>query len=142
MISDSEFESLFSIWKGSNSAVDKFVVRYIFRNIHDKLSKTSEVVIDNNKVHIEHIMPVDGSLWTTISVEDHDAYLWRLGNLALLDAILNKEMQNKPFAIKKDFFDKSSILPNQEIAAKTSWGKKEIEDRQMSLAKIAVHLWK
>lgn len=62
MITDDEFESLFTIWKGSNSAVDKYIVRYVLRKTHDRLSATSEVVIDNNKVHIEHIMPQDGTL--------------------------------------------------------------------------------
>lgn len=142
MVSDNEFKNLFAVWKGSNSSADKYIVRYIFRKIHAYLSDTSEVVVDNSKVHIEHIMPQNGELWTEISTEEHDELLWRLGNLALLDAALNQEMQNKPFAIKKDYFEKSQIRPNEEIAKKTCWGRSEIEERQVVLAGYALKLWK
>ena len=141
MINNEEFGSLFAIWKGSSSAADKFIVRYIFRKIHSHLSATSEVVLDNNKVHIEHIMPQEGSLWTSISKDVHDAYLWRLGNLALLDATLNKEQQNKPFDEKRKHFAKSEIKPNQDIAAQSSWGENEINTRQLLLAKYALDIW-
>lgn len=141
MINNDEFEKLFSMWKGSNSSVDKFTVRYFFRKIHHKLSDTSEVVLDNNKVHIEHIMPQDGSKWTNIPEDVHDAYLWRLGNLALLDSTLNKEQQNKPFSDKIPFFKQSVIRPNEDIAAQSSWGVEEIEKRQAILAKYALEIW-
>lgn len=142
MITDDEFTNLFSLWKGSNSSSDKFVVRYIFRKMHSFLSETSEVVLDNNKVHIEHIMPQNGELWTDITPDDHEALLWRLGNLALLDASLNQEMQNKPFSEKKGFFEKSEIKPNGEISNKAQWGRNEIEERQMQLACYALKIWK
>ncbi len=141
MIDDTLFESLFTMWKGSNSATDKFIIRYVFRKIHDKLSPTSEVVLDNNKVHIEHIMPQEGTLWTDVSKEEHDSNLWRLGNLALLDATLNREQQNKPFTDKKNFFAQSAIRPNEDIAIQSCWGKKEIESRQAQLAKYALEIW-
>ena len=141
MLNDDEFKAYFALWKGSNTATDKFIIRYVLRKIHNHLSQSNEVVIDNNKVHIEHIMPQDGKLWTDISAEDHDAYLWRLGNLALLDAILNKEMQNKPFDIKKDFFARSEIKPNSELSEKQCWGIKEIEERQLKLSEYALKIW-
>ena len=86
-------------------------------------------------------MPQEGKKWTNISKEDHDAYLWRLGNLALLDATLNREMQNNPFEDKKVFFAQSEIKPNQEIAKQTAWGKTEIENRQKQLAEYALNIW-
>ena len=80
-------------------------------------------------------------MWTNISKEDHDAYLWRLGNLALLDAKLNREMQNKPFDEKVDFFKQSQIEPNNAIAKCEKWDTEEIEKRQAELAKYAVKIW-
>ena len=142
MLDDRAFVELFTLWRGSNSATDKYIVRYIFRKIHNHLSSTSEVVIDNSKVHIEHIMPQEGSQWIDVTKEDHEAYLWRLGNLTLLDASLNREQQNKPFAEKRAFFAKSEIKPNQEIASQFSWGKDEIESRQAKLAQYALEIWR
>ena len=142
MLDDAEFKNLFTRWRGSNSAADKFAVRYILRRIHSYLSPTSEVTQDYTKVHIEHIMPQNGSLWTSVSEDDHDAYLWRLGNLALLDSTLNKEAQNKPFASKKANFATSQIRPNEDIANKEDWGINEIEARQKQLAVYALKIWK
>ena len=142
VIRDDKVKELFPRWKGSNSSAGKFAVRYILRKIHSYLSQTSEVVRDYNKVHIEHIMPQNFSHWENVSEKEHKEYLWRLGNLALLDATLNKTAQNKPFADKKVYFAQSQIKPNDEIAKHDDWGKNEIEARQKRLASLALKIWK
>lgn len=142
MMPDDQFAQQFKTWKAKNTTYDKTAVRYIYRKIHSYLCPTSEVVIDNNKVHIEHIMPQNPEHWTEISEEVHTEYLWRLGNLSLLDATLNKEMQNKPFDFKRSFFASSQIRPNEEIALQTSWGPDEIDARQAELATYALSIWK
>lgn len=142
MIENEEFRNLFVMWKGSNSSADKFLVRYIFRKIHSYLKATSEVVQDYSKVHIEHIMPQKADRWKEITEEEHEALLWRLGNLTLLDATLNEEAQNSTFENKRQFFASSDIKPNDEIAQKETWGRKEIEDRQAQLADYALEIWK
>lgn len=46
-------------------------------------------------------MPQDKTLWPQINDQDHQEYLWKLGNLCLLDGALNSINSNKPFNEKK-----------------------------------------
>ena len=72
----------------------------------------------------------------------HEKYLWRLGNLALLDENLNKKISNQSFEEKKKRYKDSIIYPNHELTTYTQWTALEIEDRQKKLAKLALEIWK
>jgi hypothetical protein len=50
-------------------------------------------------------------------------------------------MRNSPFLQKKEFLQNSAFLLTSEVAKNTSWGVKEINDRQKILAKLAVETW-
>ena len=76
-----------------------------------------------------------------VQFERHN-YLWKLGNLCLLDGSLNSINSNKPFDEKKDAYKDSMIEPNSKIADFPSWGIPEIKQRQKSLAKDALEIWK
>ncbi|MBO4858742.1 MAG: DUF262 domain-containing protein [Treponema sp.] len=139
IITDQEFEVQFNVWRGTKST--KETIRYILRKIYQVNPKNKEINMDNNAVHIEHIMPEVKTNWPQISDEDHDAYLWRLGNLTLLNGIVNQAMSNKTFSEKKCLFPDSKIEENCEIAKNEKWGIKEIEARQEALCKIALTIW-
>ena len=138
MVSDSEFINMVEIWSGNKS--NKETIRYIFRKIHKFCDKSMELNIDASEVHIEHIMPENNSEWN-MDESIHDEYLWRLGNLCLLDGRLNIRKSNHIFEIKKEAYIKSKIEPNHEIAIYEEWGKETIEERQKRLAEYAVKIW-
>ena len=140
IITDQEFEAQFNVWKGTKSS--KETIRYILRRIYQANPKNKEINLDNNVVHIEHIMPENQKNWPEISEDDHDAYLWRLGNLTLLNSSVNIEISNKRFEDKKNHYTASKIEENCEIAKKEKWDLIEIESRQSELCKIALKLWK
>lgn len=140
IVSDTDFIAMFETWKGNNN--NKNVIRYIFKKIHNSLDNNNEINLDSSTVHVEHIMPQNRSMWTNISKETHDEYLWRLGNLCLLSGRLNTIISNKPFEEKKDTYIKSKIEPNKKIATFEKWGAEEIEERQKELARLAVKIWK
>lgn len=137
---NSIFEENFSNWSGTPNS--KETIRYIFRKIHAYKCANREINIDNSDVQIEHIMPQDKTLWPQINDQDHQEYLWKLGNLCLLDGALNSINSNKPFNEKKDAYKDSMIEPNSKIADYSSWGITEIKQRQKSLAKDALDIWK
>lgn len=139
-IPDSIFEENFRNWTGGPTA--KEAIRYIFRKIHNHHSLSLEINIDNSDVQIEHIMPQDKTLWPEIDEQSHAEYLWKLGNLCLLDGSFNKSNSNKPFADKKETYKTSLIKPNSEIADYSSWGVNEIKERQKKLAQDALKIWK
>ena len=137
-VTDEEFSSSFSIWTPAKS--EKEIVRYVLTKIHKLLDHTLELNLDTSEVHIEHIMPVNGSQWD-ISEEDHDAYLWRLGNLMLLSGPMNISISNRPFNVKRLDYQLSKIEPNKDVALYAQWGVDEIKDRQQKLCTYAVKIW-
>lgn len=139
IISDSEFEGQFKIWEGTKAS--KETIRYILRKIYKSNKNNQEISLDNNDVHIEHIMPDDRTNWQEISEEEHDSYLWRLGNLTLLSKTLNISISNSEFSVKKQKYVDSKIDENITIAKKDTWGISEIEERQNELTQIALKLW-
>ncbi len=137
MVDDKEFQTSFSTLKSKN----KELIRYIFRRIHKYLDPNQqEINVDNNVVHIEHIMPIDNTQWN-IDETIHDEYLWRLGNLALLAQKLNAKIKAKPFAEKKEEYKKSIIKPNDKLLEYDAWNSKTIESRQQELSELAIKIW-
>ncbi len=137
-VTDEEFSSSFSIWTPAKS--EKEIVRYVLTKIHKLLDHTLELNLDTSEVHIEHIMPVNASQWD-ISEDDHDAYLWRLGNLMLLSGPMNISISNRPFDVKRSDYLLSKIEPNKDVALYAQWGVDEIKDRQQKLCTYAVKIW-
>lgn len=135
-INDEEFESAFSLYSSKN----KGTIRYLFRELNKYLDQETEIINDNTKVHIEHIMPEKKGNWY-INEEEHTEYLWRLGNLTLLGKEYNKAISNKIFQEKRTIYTASSILLSRELPTYTTWGTEEIKDRQEKLAKLALKVW-
>lgn len=136
MISDMDFYNSFYTFTTKTTAY----IRYILIMIHNYLDKNHEINRNPSQVNIEHIMPKNSDQWE-IDAKTRDAYLWRLGNLALLDDKLNKKASNQPFEDKKKLYAKSLIHPNQELANYSRWTSQEIENRQKKLAEIALKIW-
>lgn len=142
IVSDEEFAFTFNNWSGSESSSNKRIIRYILRTIYENNPKNQEICTNNNLVHIEHIMPVDNSKWTTISQQDHDDNLWKLGNLTLLGEKNNIPASNDSFEAKKEFYTQSKIEENIEIAQIKEWNIEEIKNRQIQLCELAKQIWK
>ena len=137
MVTDTEFYEMFKIWNSSN----KDYIRYTLRKIHKHLDHHNEINVDNTEVHIEHIMPEDNTIWQ-IPEEIHEAYLWRLGNLALLSGSINSSISNKNFEEKKQRYTESKIEPNKQISSFEVWTPTQIDERQEMFANYALKIWK
>jgi hypothetical protein len=101
---------------------------------------------DTDPATIEHILPENPSAhWTTHFPEDKwDAYMYRLGNLTLLESTLNRQMSNNSYGEKRASYARSryritSALP--EFAPET-WTPQLVERRQREMAERAAHLWR
>ncbi len=100
IVSDDDFKQAFSTFEIKN----KSAIRYILKMIDSSISLVAsemKIIDDNVIVNIEHILPVDYSLWKDVTIDFHDEYLWRLGNLSLLGSEFNKKCSNYPFEQKK-----------------------------------------
>jgi hypothetical protein len=96
-------------------------------------------------VTIEHILPKSpGAAWQSQLDEDpefHSEFLHRLGNMCLL-ADANRALGNKAFSEKSKSFAASKLRTTSSIAQFAAWGRKEVEERQTHLAKLAVAEWR
>ncbi len=139
MVDDTTFKELFAIWEGTTSS--KETIRYILKKIHNATTKNKEISTNNNEVHIEHIHPVKAQSWN-FTEEEHEKYLWRLGNLTLLSSKLNETIKNSVFDVKKNSYKESWIQPTIDLLAYDQWTPKEIEKRQSKMAELALKIWK
>lgn len=95
---------------------------------------------------IEHILPeAPTDVWMELFDEETvDGMISRLGNLTLLEASKNREIQNAPYTEKVGVFADSAYSLTQAVVAiaPEEWTPGLIEERQRQLAERAVHLWR
>lgn len=135
-LNDKEFEERFA----NLTVKQDQEKRYLLRAIDSFENKETQIIKDNNIVHIEHIMPQKPSKWN-VEPEQAEEYKNRLGNLTLLGEEYNKNASNDTFEKKKEVYKKSKIEMNKELVNLEKWTFDDIENRQKNLAKLAVKIW-
>ena len=141
---DSQFHSAFSrkIIRSNAQA------RYILAKINDYLSPNPSLrtQADPFATDLEHILPKrHGEVW-----EDNrkhfpggaDKYVYRLGNMTLIAAKLNRELGNANFEQKKTVFASDCLAITQRVLNCDKWSAEEIKARQNWLASMACKIWR
>lgn len=138
MVSDEEFINNFRIFNSKKNAV----IRYLLRKINNFDINETKIVDDSNRVHVEHILPKKiNDEWINFNDEDHETYLWRLGNLTLLGQEYNNRAKNKGFDKKKEIYKKSEIKMTRDLVSIDDWTTLTIVNRQEDFAEIALKIW-
>jgi hypothetical protein len=146
---DPSFRSDFSLAIFSKSRAK--IARYALQRINDHLARQTpgaEQIVDPNakKVNLEHVLPQSvPAAWRSdfSSGVDPEEYVYRIGNLTLLNAKVNRTAMDKSFADKKSLaLDASNLKINEFFKSVSTWGDQEIERRQDNLAKTALEVWK
>jgi hypothetical protein len=102
--------------------------------------------------HLEHILPQRPapSAWGHVPAADAQVNLWRIGNLTVLEANINRHIRNRAFAEKDsnanqlDYQNSVLRLPAQirHFLDGGQWTVKSIVDRQSDLAtRYAAAVW-
>jgi len=146
---DPTFRSDFSlaVFPKPRKRISRYALAKITNHLKRQAGGAEEIVDSNAKnVNLEHVLPqsVPG-LWRSGFSSDADPkdYVYRIGNLTLLNAKINHEAADKSFTDKKRLaLDKSQLKINEFFKSISSWGDREIEQRQDSLAKTALEVWK
>lgn len=136
---DKQFEIDFS----TASVGKAYLARYYLRAMEkQKMSDPDPYLVPSETMTLEHIMPEKRSNdWNFVSVQDHENYVSRIGNLVLLKSGFNSAIGSKGFADKKPILAKSDLQLTKMASKYGEWGMKQIEDRQKKLAEIAVKTW-
>lgn len=144
-VDDRKFEQDFASLVIDTSAQHKKLAKYVLCRLESDLSsKVCDQEAD--PATIEHILPenpVDD--WSLSFPKDKwEANVYRLGNLALLDASTNRNIGNAEYGAKRDAYTKSTYLTTSKIAqtAPECWTQELLEARQQILARRAVYIWR
>jgi hypothetical protein len=87
-------------------------------------------------------MPVKESKnWPNATVTAIETHANRLGNLVLLQADVNTQIDRDDFGAKKKAYAKSAYLLTTQVATASKWDTEEIEKRQLCLSGLAVKTW-
>jgi len=142
-VSDKNFVQAFSTVV-VNTKRKKDLAKYILVKIENQIA-AKDYQPEDAVATIEHILPENpGSIWEdTFSVDIQDEYIYRLGNYGLLEANVNKKLDNnKPFAEKLIQYKKSAYKLSNEYCEYEKFDPNVIALRQEKMAKFAKTIWK
>lgn len=95
---------------------------------------------------IEHILPENPlESWSdSFDLDRHDRFVYRLGNLTLLEPSLNRQIGNQPWDQKITAYAQSGYQLTQALAlsGQSEWTPATLNARQNQLAQRAIHVWR
>jgi hypothetical protein len=139
---DPEFRQAFSKARVSKTTLARYYLRALELFKHgEKNPELGDTLDDSYRFNVEHVMPQSETPGWNIDEQTALQLRKRLGNMVLLDPDINVKLGNKPFAEKKLTYADSPLLLTKAIADFSAWGPLEIDERQESLAELAVQIW-
>lgn len=122
---------------------NKNVARYILFKIERHLSG-QDLDVDSPAYSLEHILPENpGEGWSGFTDEQHAEFLYRLGNLTLLETKPNRALGNQDFDTKRISYVGSSFLITRKVAEQNQeWTVDRIAERQRWMAQQATSIWR
>jgi hypothetical protein len=138
---DAIFEASFAEARVSQTHLARYYLRALERT-RKGVNDPELIPNDDTVINLEHILPNNPQeFWPDIDPDSASANWKRIGNMVILQAKVNSNIGNRPFAEKKEAFAKSAFNLTADVAKYTQWGEAEIEDRQKGLAKLAIKTW-
>ena len=141
---DKQFKASFAEkeLRTSNSR-NKKVVRYILFALESQ-SSGEHLDSENKAYNLEHILPENpDESWTHIDDAKQDRLIYRLANMTPMEVTANRKIGNQSFEQKCEAFTDSGFKITRAISEHYEvWGEKEIEKRQIQLAKLATSIWR
>lgn len=139
---DSRFKTAFASATVSTNKLARYYLRELENQV--KGSVKQPMVANSNEaiVNLEHILPENPlNNWSHVDPETARAFYKRIGNMALMENKINSDIGNEGFMIKRPYYEQSPFELTAELKNYSSWGVKEIEERQNYLADLAVKAW-
>lgn len=140
---DGEFEASFATARVTKS---KFARYYLTALQKTKGGEDEPELVpnqDEEELNLEHILPQNPRLgdWDQFTADEQKAWVYRLGNMALLQKGPNGRIGNKPWSEKKPVLSASKLSLTNEAGQQVDWTKEVIAERQQHLAFLAVSTW-
>ncbi len=142
---DNEFKSAFADKEMRTTNMrNKKVVRYILFQIEKNIAG-NEYNFDSIQYNIEHILPENPNPaeWADFREENISNYIFRIGNMTLMDAKPNRDIGNSPFSEKRVTYKESRFRQTAAIEEHyEEWKESIIDTRQKQFAQQAAQIWR
>ncbi len=127
----------------TTAARNKNIVRYILFQIERHLSGIDHDT-DSLVYTVEHILPENPvGNWPEFSDSDAEEFVYRLGNMTLLEAGPNRDIGNAPFDAKRVVYQASGFEITKRVALENErWVPERIGQRQRGMAGHATSIWR
>ena len=143
IVNDNEFKSAFAEKTFPYNSRNAKIVRYILGKIEFFKGSGREVQFDDDTVSIEHVYPQNPDDKWTLDENKMQRYVYRLGNMCLLEKRLNRDLQNADFSMKKAVYSSSSYYYAKKNGDEVEqWDESIIVRFQSEQAMSAVTIWR
>lgn len=144
-VSDEKFQQNFESKQLQTNGQRKKLTKYILCKLESDASGIArDFEVDTGS--IEHILPENPTAaWDEyFHPERQKDFIYRIGNLTLLEPSLNREVGNEPLQEKLPCYAQSQYQLTHKIHAQgqDSWTPASLDARQKALARRAVHIWR
>ena len=144
-VDDTKFDRDFAVLSVDTSGQRKKLAKYILARLeNDRSGRGCDPETD--PATVEHILPENPSdSWTAMFPrEQWESSVYRVGNLTLLEAALNRSVGNNEYTDKLAAYPQSSYFLSRDVIemAPEQWTPELLDARQRRLAQRAVHLWR
>ncbi|MHB1123616.1 MAG: DUF262 domain-containing protein [Ramlibacter sp.] len=145
-VDDEAFEQNFARLDMDTSGQRRQLVKYILAKLETDASGV-ERAYETDPGTIEHILPENATReeWDVAFPENQwSKNVFRLGNLTLLEASVNRDLANSGYPIKAGRYAESGYAITAAIPqmAPDAWTPDLLALRQARLARRAVHIWR
>lgn len=128
---------------GTTQARNARIVRYVLGRL-ERHEIGADHDFESDAVSLEHVCPQnpqDG--WQSFNDDDLGEFLYRLGNMTLLETPANRRIANSEYTVKRDAYLESLYGFTRQIAVENSeWTPARITARQTSMARTATAIWR
>lgn len=139
IVGDKEFSTAFRGYGNVPLPRAKYMLAMLERAHRSKLGKSLDGLPDwaSRTVTLEHLMPRAEAKDDATKT----AFVETLGNMALLEKQLNKDLEDKPFDEKTETYEKSVFDVTSTLKNQVGWGEAEVSTRADQLAALAPQAW-
>jgi len=139
---DADFEDQFKIANVSQARLARYYLRSLELQARGNAAPSFVPNESEDVINLEHVLPKsrEGN-WPQFTDEEADAFLNRIGNLALLRAKDNSDQKSAGFLAKKPVYGASEFKLTKQVAKAKGWNTDAIAKRQEQLAALAVKTW-
>ncbi|NCC50459.1 MAG: DUF262 domain-containing protein [Spartobacteria bacterium] len=141
---DAQFKAAFADKElRTTSSRNENVVRFILFSLERHVSH-ADYDSASDKYSIEHILPEHpGEAWTDYDEHRDEKFIYRLGNMTLMETKPNREIGNQAYPIKKTAYEESPFAITRKIAEDyAEWNTEKIASLQNWMARQATSVWR